>query len=212
MADYSAWENTLSRDVESLVVNYFNDTKPGDVIYDVGANVGVFSDKVLDRYKDVQLVLFEPVRDYYEYLKEKYSNNSNVKIYNFALVERERPLAICRDLHNLGYNTISEIQMYGSIENIKGVSLSDIIKSENLPLPNLIKVDVEESEYLFILGCKELFKYHLPRKIVMEVGILKSNSLWEKEKEMMEYIFSMGYRRFEYTEYTHTYEAVFILE
>lgn len=209
MADYSGWENVLSGDIKNLIDNHFNDIKPGEVIYDVGANVGAFSNEILERYKDARLVLFEPVKDFYQHLKEKFAENKNVSVFNFALVDDTRFLNISKDPNNLGYNTLSEISQYGHVEEINGISLSKIIKIESIPLPDLIKVDVENSEHLFVEGCKDLFSYHLPRKIVMEIGVLKANLLWEQEQKMFEYLFSLGYNRFDYTQFTGTYEAVF---
>ena len=86
MADYSGWENVLSGDIKNLIDNYFNDVKPGEVIYDVGANVGAFSNEILERYKDTRLILFEPVKDFYQHLKEKFAENKNVSVFNFAFL------------------------------------------------------------------------------------------------------------------------------
>lgn len=210
MGDYSGWEQVLSADVGKLVDSYFNDITPGEVIYDVGANVGVFSNKILNLYPDVTLVLFEPVKDYYQYLKDKFAENKKVKVYNFALIDSTRFLSISKDGANLGYNTLTEISKYGNVEDVNGISLSSLQRIENFPLPDLIKVDVENSEYLFIEGCKEMFKLHTPRKIVMEIGVLKTHPLWYKEQEMIEYLFDLGYSRFDYKERTNTYEAVFV--
>lgn len=210
MVDYSGWENTLSGDVGKLVDDHFSDIKDGEVVYDVGANVGVFADKVLGKYPNAKLVLFEPIKDYYNYLKTKFADKPNVSVHNFALIEDTRFLTISRDGNNLGYNTLSEISKYGLEEEINGISLSSLQRIENFPLPDLIKVDVENSEHLFIEGCKQLFKQHIPRKIVIEIGVLNGHPLWEKEQEMMEYLFSLGYSRFNYKENTGTYEAIFV--
>ena len=210
MVDYSGWENTLSGDVGKLVDDHFSDIKDGEVVYDVGANVGVFADKVLGKYPNAKLVLFEPIKDYYNYLKTKFADKPNVSVHNFALIEDTRFLTISRDGNNLGYNTLSEISKYGLEEEINGISLSSLQRIENFSLPDLIKVDVENSEHLFIEGCKQLFKQHTPRKIVIEIGVLNGHPLWEKEQEMMEYLFSLGYSRFDYKENTGTYEAIFV--
>jgi FkbM family methyltransferase len=211
MSDYNSWEQVLHHDVSNLVDQYFNDIKPGEIIYDVGANVGVFTDIVLKKYNNVTVVLFEPIVDYYNYLVNKYKDCENIAVYNCALIDSPRHLRISKDGNNLGYNTLAEIKEYGNFEDIKGAPLSQLIEAANLPLPDCIKVDVENSEYLFVEGCKGLFKSHLPRKIVIEIGVLEGHPLWEKEKEMMEYLFSLGYKRFDYEQYQATYEAVFTM-
>jgi FkbM family methyltransferase len=209
MNNYNDWERVLYHDVSNLVDQHFNDIKPGEVIYDVGANVGVFTDIILKKHSNASVVLFEPILDYYNYLVNKYKDREGIMIYNCALVDSPRHLRISKDGNNLGYNTLAEIREYGNFEEIKGAPLSQLVEAANLPLPDCIKVDVENSEYLFIEGCKDLFKTYLPRKIVIEIGVLKGNPLWEKEKEMMEYLFSLGYNRFDYEKYQSTYEAVF---
>jgi len=209
MPDYSHWEQVLQADVSNLVDSHFRDIKPGEVIYDVGANVGVFTDLLLKKHNNIVVVLFEPIVDYYNYLVDKYKDRQGISIYNCALIDSARHLKISKDGNNLGYNTISEIKEYGNLEEIKGASLTQLVEAANLPLPDCVKVDVENSEYLFVEGCKDLFKTHLPRKIVIEIGVLKGNSLWEKEKEMLEYLFSLGYKRFDYEQHQSTYEAVF---
>ena len=62
---------------------------------------------------------------------------------------------------------------------------------------------------MFIQGCKELFKDYTPDKIVMEIGFIPGHPMWEKEKDMIEYLFSVGYKRYEYENRTGTYDAVF---
>lgn len=209
MADYSGWDSILKSTLNKEVQEAVDSLSPNGVLYDVGGNVGSFTDLVLQKLPDVEVYIFEPIKDYYNYIVERFQNRPNVKPFNYALIESNRDLNISRSGDNLGWNTLSEIYSYGQQEIVSGRSLSDLVITENLPLPQVIKVDIEQSEHMFIQGCKELFKNHIPSKIVMEIGFPPGHAMWEKEKDMIEYLFSVGYKRYEYENRTGTYDAIF---
>ena len=209
MADYSAWDEILKGGLHAEVEEALKTLTDKSVLYDVGGNVGSFTDMILQKLPDIQVFIFEPIKVYYDYITERFANKPNVKAFNCALIESNRDLTISKSSENLGYNTISEIYSYGEQENIVGRSLSDLVIEEGLPYPDLIKVDIEQSEYLFVEGCKELFKKHTPSIIIMEIGFIPGQAMWEKEKEMIEYIFSVGYGRYDYENINTTYNAVF---
>jgi len=210
MVDYRSWDETLKLTLDKVVEEAVDSLKNGGVLYDVGGNVGSFTDLVIQRLPDLEVYIFEPVKEYYDHLVERFIDRPNVRAFNYALVEAKRELTISKSNHNLGWNTISEIESYGDQETIAGITLSELVETNKLPYPNVIKVDVEQSEYLFVEGCRELFKKHTPDKIVMEIGIKPDHPLWDKEKDMIEYLFSVGYKRYDYEELTETYDAVFI--
>jgi FkbM family methyltransferase len=209
MADYSGWDAVLKSTLDKEVQEAVDSLEPNGVLYDVGGNVGSFTDLVLQKLPDVEVYIFEPIKDYYNYIVERFQNKPNVKAFNYALIESNREVSISRSGENPGWNTLSEIVSYGQQELVSGRSLSDLINTDKLPLPQVIKVDIEQSEHLFIEGCKELFKKHIPSKIVMEIGFIPGQPMWHKEKDMIEYLFSLGYKRYEYENRTGTYDAVF---
>lgn len=209
MVDYTSWDITLKASLEKEVKEAVDTLTPNGVLYDVGGNVGSFTDLVLQKLPDIEVYIFEPIKDYYNYIVERFKNKPNVKTFNFALIESNRELIISKSPQNFGWNTISEIASYGHKELIYGRSLSDLIYTDKLPTPNVMKVDIEQSEYLFIEGCKEFFKHNIPDKIIMEIGFPFGHNMWDKEKNMIEYLFSLGYRRYDYENRTSTYDAIF---
>jgi FkbM family methyltransferase len=209
MADYSGWDAVLKSTLDKEVQEAVDSLEFNGVLYDVGGNVGSFTELVLQKLPDVEVYIFEPIKDYYNHIVERFQNKPNVKAFNYALIESNREVSISRSGENLGWNTLSEIVSYGQQELVSGRSLSDLINTDKLPLPQVIKVDIEQSEHLFIEGCKDLFKQHIPSKIVMEIGFIPGQPLWHKEKDMIEYLFSLGYKRYEYENRTGTYDAVF---
>ncbi len=210
MADLSGWEEVISRSIGDAHLSLIEYLPEGGVFYDIGANVGAFTDKILSVKPNTYCVLFEPVKEFYEYMVVKYQDNSNVKIYNVALLDSERDLEMSTDRGNLGWNTISEIQSYGDKQTIHGVTLSAIAESESLKMPDVIKIDVELSEHLVIEGSKELFKKHTPKAIHMEIGITPGQRMWDKEEAMIQYLFNIGYKEYEYKNKTITYDALFV--
>lgn len=208
MSTYQSWENVL---YSSLVhnIDYICESVPvNGVFYDIGANTGFLSQKVYERRPDITFILFEPVKKYYESVLEKFKDVKNAKAFNVALIDREEDVEISIDDKNLGYNTISEISSYGEKELVKGTTLFKIFIQERLPIPDFIKIDTEQSEYLVIKGAEPLFSRYVPDKMLIECGILKGHGLWDKQVEMFEYLFSIGYKRFDYN-INDTFDAKF---
>lgn len=198
--EIKTWEDRLYPSLIPIIDSIVDSLEEGDVFYDIGANTGLLTQKILEKTdKNIKCFLFEPVPKYYDVIVDKFSNNENVNFFNVALIDEPKDVEISVDNDNLGWNTITSIRKYGNVQNIKGVDLSNLIYAYNLPRPNIIKIDVEQSEYLTILGMKHFLEHSkLPRKIFMEIGINKSNILWPQEVDMIQYLFSLGYKRFEY--------------
>lgn len=207
---YQSWEDRL---YSSLIdnINYICDNVPvNGVFYDIGANTGFLSEKVYEKRPDIDFVLFEPVKKYYDSIINKFKNKEKVIAINVALIDREQDVEISIDSDNLGWNTISEIQNYGEKEIVRGTTLFKVFIQERLPIPDFIKIDTEQSEYMVIKGAEPLFSRYVPDKLLIECGISKNHPLWSKQVEMFEYLFSLGYKRFDYNT-NDTFDAKFEL-
>lgn len=210
--EIKSWEDRLYPSLIPIIDGIVDSLEDGDIFYDIGANTGLLTQKILEKTnKNIRCFLFEPVQKYYDIIVEKFSDIENVEYFNVALVDEIKDIEISVDNDNLGWNTITSIRKYGNVQNIKGVDISSLIYFYNLPRPNIIKIDVEQSEYLTIKGMKNFLENSkLPRKIFMEIGIDKNNLLWQHEVDMIEYLFSLGYKRFEY-DGNNTIDAIFEL-
>lgn len=207
------WEERLSPSLSGIIDNIVTELKDGDVFYDIGANTGLLTQKVLEQKPNISCYLFEPVKEYYDVIIEKFQDDIRVKSFNVALLDDNRGVSISVDSSNLGWNTISNISHYGNVQDVEGRTLSDIMLDNDLEIPDVLKIDVEQSEWLVIKGYKRIMEsgIRLPRKIFMEIGITSNNStLWKEEVEMFEYLFSIGYKRFDYNR-NDTYDAIFEL-
>ncbi len=79
--------------LQEHIDGYFDDfieIKENGTIIDIGANIGIFGLELSRRYKNINILAFEPIKDIYEILKEnlKLSKNQNFKAYNYGVSDR----------------------------------------------------------------------------------------------------------------------------
>ena len=74
--------------MKKLFSEKFSSSNDNIVVFDVGANLGTFVDKILKTFRSskINFHLFEPQSDLCEILIKKYSNN--IKINNFGIEKR----------------------------------------------------------------------------------------------------------------------------
>jgi len=69
--------------------------KEGDVIFDIGANIGVFSRFITTQAPDLKVFAFEPIRPIFEVLQANLEEvNAEIKNYNIGLGKKEEDLEI----------------------------------------------------------------------------------------------------------------------
>lgn len=198
MTDYKSWEDRLYPSLIPNIDYIVKNTPTNGVFYDIGANTGLLTEKVLEQRPDLIAVLFEPVKRYYDSIDAKFKNNNKVSYFNCALIDEKKELSISLSSENLGYNTLTIIKEYDTLEKIEGNTLSNIVSEYNVPYPDLIKIDVEESEFLVIKGCTDFFKVHKPKKIIMECGVPGSEELKKERDAMLSYLIGLGYTMYDY--------------
>lgn len=210
MDKFEVWEERLYPSLVDNIDYIIKNTPHNGVFYDIGANTGLLSKKVYEQRPDIHYVLFEPVKEYYERACYTFKNVEKAICINAALIEENKEIEISIDSNNLGWNTLSFVSNYGRKEKVFGITLYDAYVDNKLPLPDMIKIDAEESESYVIEGAKELFNLGLPKNILIEVGVNKTHPLWEREFNMIEYLFSLGYKRFD-NDYNTVFDAKFEL-
>ena len=127
--------------------------RTGDCVWDVGANVGLYSRMLRDRVGPDGLVCaFEPAPKCYEALLA--DEGPNLQAYNLALGDKEAVMALAMADNPLG-TTHSLVYRAGGTDqqiNVRVTRGDDVLKEGNLRLPNVIKVDVEGFEEEVIEG------------------------------------------------------------
>jgi FkbM family methyltransferase len=161
--------------------------KPGDLVIDVGANVGSYT-KVFSGCVGVEgsVHALEPVPETFGYLSYnmKKLGLKNVSLHNIAAAAKSGDLRMSIPRWQAGFSNIYEAQVNESGEvMVQGNRLDDLFAGMK---PALIKIDVEGFEAEVIRGAETLLRSCHPA-LLIEVTSAEPESL----------LAELGYRRLE---------------
>ncbi len=155
----------------------FDQIRPGDVVWDVGANHGYFTTKFADAVGESGMVVaFEPYPATFESLTNSINARKNVQLENSALGDSDGKAELYVSAEEEGRDY--DIYQLAPVKNnpqLKSVSQVCVVKGDtyrtshpNLA-PNRIKMDVEGFEYEVLLGLSETLKSSQLLSVFMEV-------------------------------------------
>jgi FkbM family methyltransferase len=114
------------------------------LVFDVGGYLGDFSAKVHCRY-NCNSIIFEPVKEYYKKIMERFKYNNKIKVYNFGLADRTFDAEITVD--SVSSSLFNKSLKKNQREVAHFVSINDFIKEYNINHIDLMKINIEGSEY-----------------------------------------------------------------
>lgn len=162
--------------------------KAGDVVVDVGANIGYYTLLLANKVgKTGKVYAFEPDIINFEILVKniKENNLENVVAINAAAGSKEGKLELHKSEDNLG-----DHKLYGDdkeIEEVKTIKLDDYLKNIKI---NLMKIDTQGWEPEVIGGVKKIIKRDEPI-IFMEYSPASYSLAKLDGKEMMKFLRSV---------------------
>jgi len=170
----------------------FRAIKPGDIVWDVGANVGYYTVKFAAAAGDEGFVQgFEPMPETFKILKKAISGYTNIGLTCCALGRSDSNLSMSND-SEVGSPTnkilTSDSQSSGDdTVMIKVRSGDSLIRSEELKVPNFIKIDVEGYESDVIKGMADLLKESELRTLAIEIhfALLEERGLREAPRDIV---------------------------
>jgi FkbM family methyltransferase len=113
------------------------------IIFDIGGYKGEFSEKIDNKYH-CQIYIFEPVKEFYDEIVEKFKGNINVKVFNFGFSNKNEDIEIKLQDDSSSIIRVNDCQT----EIVKMMKLSDFIKlGRNI---DLLKLNVEGAEYYIL--------------------------------------------------------------
>lgn len=124
-------------------LNY--DLNNESIVFDLGGYKGEWAEQIINKY-DCYIHIFEPVKEFYDIIVEKFKNNNKIKIYHFGLSDSTQTLNICLD----GDSSSHILEVQGKTESIKLVSINEFMKDNNINNVNLVKINIESAEYVLL--------------------------------------------------------------
>jgi FkbM family methyltransferase len=145
---------------ESEKVSLFEKTlKKGNTVFDIGAHVGFYTLLSAELAgKEGKVFSFEPLTANYEYLKKhiEINNYKNIIPFNVAVSDKDGFASFKQ-----GENTSTgQLTSEGEIR-VRTIAIDDWINNKKLPVPDILKIDVEGAEFAVLKGAVNLLnRYH----------------------------------------------------
>jgi FkbM family methyltransferase len=170
-------------------------------IVDVGANHGTWTREALQYFPGCRFTLLEPQAQMQESVKDLLHNNSLITFhtvgagktkgtFNFTIVDRDDSCSFAYTAEEAEKNNFQQVK-------IPVVTLNEFIAEQQLPLPDIIKIDAEGLDIDVLEGANNFFgKTEI---FMVEAGIVNrqfSNSFLRVINFMDEH----GYRLFDITD------------
>jgi len=122
----------------------------GDVVYDVGANIGIYAVILAKAVgENGRIFAFEPEKNSVVRLREniKINNLKNIEIINKALGENNAHGKLRMGKTTGNFSLIKIYEKEDDSQNVEIVNGDEYIINKKLPVPTAIKIDVEGYEY-----------------------------------------------------------------
>ena len=188
------------------LVNWIDDNlKENDILYDIGANIGIYS--LYAAKKGAVVYSFEPESLNYSILNRniKLNESKNIFAYNLAVSNKDEFTTLSLSRFEAGY---SNHQLF-SHENRKNIfnqgiltlGIDTIINKLKLPTPTHIKIDVDGVEHLIIESMENLFNQKTLKGIAIEINIQDNFEYKKENNEIFKILEKHNYKMEKSTRY-----------
>lgn len=166
-----------------------------DIVFDVGANMGIVANWFAQRCKHVHA--FEPHPDNLDTIKsqQELRNITNITLHNLALGKKQSKMQLhVKGFH--GHHSLGDVDnspTIGKVEvNVR--TIDDISKELKIDRINFMKIDVEGFESDVLSGAKNLLENKKIEYILFELQDTILHSINRTSNEVFEIIFNAGYQ------------------
>lgn len=138
------------------------DFRPGDVVVDVGAHLGIVSTYLAKRFPFLRIYAYEAVPPVFEELQRNLERNqvTNVQAFNVAASGDGQPVRL---VAHLGSNTGGGTASFSTLDlpghqqfTVPSLTLDAIFERHSIQRCALLKIDVEGAEYDILRSSSQL--------------------------------------------------------
>lgn len=191
---YLLWEHPLVHDA-FMVSLFARLIRPGDVVYDIGANIGLYTRLMHQWFGASYLYAFEPMLENRELLEE------NIRLGNMQKITEISALALSDaagkeelqiDDMNSGSAVLNSISggeassgrahfgLPPKTETVELETLDAFVKRSGIRPPAMMKIDTEGAEVKILIGGRETIRAHKPRMAIALHGEDKAKGTLEQ--------------------------------
>lgn len=140
--------------IENLMKSFQNGGGERKMIFDIGANIGEYSQMIKDKSKglEIELHLFEPTKGCFKTISEKFKDDENICLNNFGASNENAEATIYYDKEESGLASLYQrnLDAYNleldQSESIQLKRLDTYIEDNNIEHIDFIKIDIEGHE------------------------------------------------------------------
>lgn len=143
--------------INCLLLFYYEQANP--VFFDIGSNVGCYTDKILQHIKEKGTFhLFEPTNKCFQELVKKYKGRNNILINKLAVSDKSGQVPIFYDKEGSSLASLYKRNLKNYFidmnkwENVDTIRLDDYIKKHQIQHIHLLKMDTEGHELAVLKG------------------------------------------------------------
>jgi FkbM family methyltransferase len=182
-AEKDYWLGTYEPDLRDIAQKLI---KPGDVIYDVGANIGYISLLCAGLVgPQGRVVAFEALPANIQRLTanmEINHLNPRIAIVHAAVTSHNGPVTFYT--HHSGAmgkaeGSAGRDEEYSDSITVTGITMDAFIAANGNPAPDLVKMDIEGGEGNALLGSKHLLSAHKPTFLIELHGEVAASQVWD---------------------------------
>jgi FkbM family methyltransferase len=165
--------------------------KKGDVILDIGANIGIFSLQASSMIKNLRIYAFEPFKENFKVLKENVKLNkfNNIFPQMLAISDHNGKEFLFISFDNTGAHSIYNTG-YMNRTIVKTETLTNALKRTKA---NFLKIDCEGAEYKILLSTSKKVIRNVDRIILEQHITTKTLKKYPKDS-IMNYFKRCGFQ------------------
>ncbi len=175
--------------------------RPTDTVWDVGANLGLYARWLVTHLKARHVCSFEPMAENLPELRHNLALGnvaSQVAVVPWALSNEDGEVEFQVDDVQSASGAVNSVHagkacvaraalgLPPKVEKVMSRTIDGILRAGDLPLPDVLKIDVEGAERMLLDGGREFFRKASPRLIIETHGL-------EVAKQCLEFLFDHGY-------------------
>jgi FkbM family methyltransferase len=122
----------------------YDELNENSIVFDIGSYLGDWGNDLHNKY-GCTVYMFEPVKEFYNKLKDRFKDNNKIKPFNIGLSSCNKTCDI--NLLEAASSTQSNINGTRGKETIILRDIAEFIKEEKIRQIHLMKINIEGDEY-----------------------------------------------------------------